>query len=113
MIIYQQMQFIQNAELGYNKKNIVRVTAEGSIQKDQESFLSAMRQIPGVINAAYTFHNIVGRKYSDGLDWPGKDPEKGQYFEVFGVSQHFTETMGMQIKDGRTFSKDFGTDSLV
>lgn len=111
-VIYQQVQYIQNAALGYNKENIVRVTAEGKIQKDQEAFLSELQKIPGVINAAYTFHSIVGRKYSDGLDWPGKDPEKVQYFEVFGVSQNFIETMDMQIKAGRDFSKIFGMDSL-
>lgn len=112
MVIYQQVQYIKNIGLGYNKENVVRVTAEGKIQKDQEIFLAEMQRIPGVVNAAYTFANIVGRKYSDRLDWPGKDPERVQYFEVFGVSRNFTETMDMKIKEGRSFSKDFGMDSL-
>jgi putative ABC transport system permease protein len=111
-VIYNQIQFIRNADIGYNKENIVRFTAEGNIQTGQETFLSEMRQIPGVANAAYTFHNIVGRKYSDGLDWPGKDQKGDVYFEVFGVSPNFIETMGMQIKTGRSFSTDFGLDSL-
>jgi putative ABC transport system permease protein len=111
-VIYQQIQFIRNADIGYNKENIVRFTAEGNIQTSQETFLSEMQQIPGVANAAYTFHNIVGRKYSDGLDWPGKDQKDDVYFEVFGVSPNFIETMGMQIKTGRSFSTDFGLDSL-
>ena len=34
------------------------------------------------------------------------------YFEIFGVSHNFIETMGMQVKEGRSFSKDFGMDSL-
>jgi putative ABC transport system permease protein len=111
-VIYQQIQFIRNADPGYNRENIVRFTAEGKIQNGQETFLSDMRQIPGVVNAGYTFHNIVGRKYSDGLDWPGKAPNDDVYFEVFGVSPNFIETMGMQVKTGRSFSTDFGMDSL-
>ena len=111
IVIYQQVQYIRNVKLGYNKENIVRVTAEGKIQKDQDAFLSELQRIPGVVNAAYTYHNIVGRKYSDGLDWPGKDPERVQYFEVFGVSQNFIETMDMQVKAGRSFSEDFAMDS--
>ena len=111
-VIYLQIQFIQNADLGYNKENIVRFTAEGNIQTRQETFLSDMRQIPGVINAGYTFHNIIGRKYSDGLDWSGKDPNNKVYFEVFGVSANFIETMGMQVKTGRSFSSNFSMDSL-
>ncbi|MCC6287442.1 MAG: ABC transporter permease [Chitinophagaceae bacterium] len=111
-VIYQQVQFIRSIQLGYDKENIVRITAEGRIQQNQESFLAEIQQVPGVVNAAYTFHNIVGRKYSDGLDWPGKDPNREQYFEVFGVSHNFIKTMDMQMKAGRDFSKDFGMDSL-
>lgn len=111
-VIYRQMQFIRSSNLGYNKENIVRLTAEGNIQKNQEAFLSEMRQINGVMNAGYTFHNIIGRKYSDGLSWPGKDPDRDVYFEVFGVSNNFIETMDMHLKTGRSFSKDFGMDSL-
>lgn len=112
-VIYRQVQFIRNANLGYNKENIVRFTAEGNIQHNQDAFLADIRQITGVVDAGYTFHNIVGRKYSDNsMEWPGKDPNRDVYFEVFGVSRHFIETMGMQIKAGRTFSRDFGMDSL-
>jgi predicted permease len=111
-VIYLQVQFIRNANLGYNKENIVRITAEGNIQHNQEHFLSEIQQIAGVVNAGYTWHNIVGRKYSDRLEWPGKDPNQDVYFEVFGVSHNFIETMDMQIKAGRDFSKDYGMDSL-
>jgi putative ABC transport system permease protein len=111
-VIYQQMQFIRNTSLGYNKENIVRISAEGNLQTSQEAFISDLQQIAGVENAGYTFANIVGRKYSDGLDWPGKDPDREVYFEIFGVSHSFIETMDMQMKTGRDFSKDFGMDSL-
>ncbi|MBX3238587.1 MAG: ABC transporter permease [Chitinophagaceae bacterium] len=111
-VIYRQVQFIRDINLGYNKENIVRLTAEGRLQHNQDAFLAEIQQVPGVVNAAYTFHTIVGRKYSDGLDWPGKDPNREQYFEVFGVSHNFIKTMDMQMKVGRDFSKDFGMDSL-
>ncbi|HUQ66794.1 MAG TPA: ABC transporter permease [Flavitalea sp.] len=111
-VIYQQVQFVRNTNLGYNKENIVRFAAEGSIIKNQENFLSDLQKVPGVVNASYTFHNIIGRKYSDVLDWPGKDYNQETYFEVFGVGYNFVETMGMHIKDGRTLSRDFGNDSL-
>lgn len=111
-VIYQQVQFMRSSALGYNKENIVRFTAEVNIQKSQDAFLAELQQLQGVKNAAYTFHNIVGRKYSDGLDWPGKDPDRSQYFEVFGVSHQFIQTMDMRMMAGRDFSKDFGMDSL-
>ena len=47
-------------------------------------------------------------------DWTGREKTRTrkQYFEVFGVSHNFIETMDMQIKAGRSFSNDFGMDSL-
>ncbi|MBC7980989.1 MAG: FtsX-like permease family protein, partial [Armatimonadetes bacterium] len=112
MVIYQQVHFIQNSDLGYNKENIVRFTAEGLIQHSQDAFLSEMQQVSGVTNAGYTFHNIIGRKYSARLEWAGKDPDRAQYFEVFGVDHNFMETMDMKMKAGRGFSTEFGMDSL-
>ncbi len=112
-VIYQQVQFIRNTNLGYNKEHVVRFTAEGKIQTSQETFLAEMRQLPGVEKAAYTYHAIVGRKYSTtGLEWPGKTPNNSVAFEGFGISHDFVETMGMQIKSGRSFSTQFGMDSL-
>ncbi|WP_046368338.1 ABC transporter permease [Flavihumibacter petaseus] len=111
-VVYQQIMHIRNINLGYNKENIVRFSAEGSILKNEAAFLAAIQETPGVVNAATTFHSIVGRKYSDGLNWPGKDPEQDVYFEVFNVSQNFIKTMEMQVQTGRGFSPDFGMDSL-
>lgn len=112
-VIYQQVQFIRNTNIGYNKEHVVRFTAEGKIQSNQETFLSEMRKLPGVVSAAYTYHNIIGRKYSTaGLEWPGKPAGQSVAFEAFGISHNFIETMGMQIESGRSFSTDFGSDSL-
>ncbi len=111
-VIYQQVQYIRNTDIGYNKENIVRFSAEGKIQTNQQTFISEIQKIPGVANAGYTWHDIIGRKYSDQLDWIGKERGSKQYFEIFGVSHNFIETLGMKIKEGRSFSTDFGSDSI-
>src|SRR5690242_20064876 len=55
---------------------------------------------------------MVGHSYGDySLEWAGKDPNTDVFFEGFGVDYNFIETMGMQIKAGRSFSKDYGNDS--
>lgn len=112
IVIYQQVQFIRNSEVGYNKENIIRFNAEGRILTNQESFLSELRKIPGVTNASNTFANIIGRRWSMNLGWPGKDPNEQVYFEIFSVGHRFIETMDMKVKEGRPFSESFGGDSL-
>jgi putative ABC transport system permease protein len=112
LIIYQQTQFIQNTDSGYNKNNILRLSAEGNIQGKEEAFIAELKNIPGVANASSTFHKMVGHSYGDyGIEWQGKNPGEGVFFEGFGVDYDFIETMGMKMKEGRSFSGSFGVDS--
>ncbi len=100
-IIYQQIQFIQNADAGYNKNNVLRLSAEGNLSTKQDAFIAALKKIPGVTNASATNHRMVGHNFAtDGLDWPGKPTDDNTYFEGFETDYDFVETMGMHIKDG-------------
>jgi putative ABC transport system permease protein len=111
-IIYQQIQFIQNADPGYNKNNILRLAAEGNLFTRQDAFIAELKNIPGVNSSSTTNHRMVGHNYANGgFEWPGKDPNRDVLFEGFGVGYDFVETMGMHMKEGRTFSKNFGADS--
>jgi len=111
IIIYQQVQFIQSTNPGYNKDNILRFDSEGSIQGKEDQFIAEMKKIPGVVNASFTFNNMVGRIFGVwGISWEGKDPNADIYFEGFGAGYDFIETMGMQIKEGRSFSRNFGDE---
>ncbi len=112
IIIYQQIQFIQNTDPGYKKDNVIRIDAEGKIQGTEQEFVNELKNISGVTSASYTFTNVVGHTFGDyGLSWEGKNPNESVYFEVFGGGYDFIKTMGMHILSGRTFSKDFSSDT--
>ncbi|HEV8505164.1 MAG TPA: ABC transporter permease [Chitinophagaceae bacterium] len=111
IIIYQQVQFIQSTNPGYNKENIVRFDSEGNIQGKEDQFIEEMKKIPGVVNASFTFNNMIGRNFGVwGIGWEGKDPNEDIYFEGFGAGYDFIETMDMQMKEGRSFSRNYGDD---
>ncbi len=112
IIIYKQIQFIQSANPGYNKDNIIRFNSEGRILNNEDAFIAELKKIPRVINASYTWHEMIGRNYGDyGLSWEGKDPNEADYVEGFGGSYDFIETMGMQMAAGRSYSRNFGDES--
>ena len=112
IIIYQQIQFIQNINPGYNKDNLVRIAAQGKISGTEQTFVNELKAIPGVTDGSFTSANMVGHTYGDyGLEWEGKNPDENIFFEVFGGGYDFIKTMGMSIIEGRAFSKDFGTDT--
>jgi len=112
IIIYRQIEFIQNTDPGYNKENILRLDAEGKIQGTEQEFANELKNIPGVSEASYTFTNMVGHTFGDyGLSWSGKDPNENVFFEVFGGGYDFVKTMGMHITSGRGFSRNFSADT--
>ncbi|HLI92301.1 MAG TPA: ABC transporter permease, partial [Puia sp.] len=112
LVIYRQVRFIQSADPGYSKENIVKFRVEGRVQQQPTAFVNAVKRIPGVVNAAFTTHNMVGRNYGTyGVNWEGRDPNKGIYFEGFLCSYDFIETMGMHMTAGRSFSRSFGADT--
>jgi predicted permease len=113
MVIYQQIQFIQNTDAGYDKNNILRLSAEGNIRGKENAFIAELKNLAGVVNASTTYHKMIGRGYSHAdMEWEGQDSDNDVFFEAFEVDYDFIETMGMKMKEGRSFSRNFGGDSL-
>ncbi|MBK9488119.1 MAG: ABC transporter permease [Haliscomenobacter sp.] len=111
LVVTEQIQYIQQTNPGYNKDNVIRFNTEGKLLGTEETFMAELKRIPGVLNVSFTFNNMVGRNFgTTGLDWEGKAPNASLYFEGFGTDYNFVETMGMQMLEGRFFSKEFGDD---
>jgi putative ABC transport system permease protein len=125
LVVYKQVQLIQNKNLGYNRDNLVYFARKdevsennddykqgGKKQQENEIMLQAVRGVPGVINAASFRHNIAAGRDGGTTDvhWPGKnDREEIQFTDIAGGYQ-LIETMGMELKQGRSFSTSFGDE---
>jgi putative ABC transport system permease protein len=91
---------------------VIRFDSEGKLMGTEETFTAELRKVPGVVDASFTQHNMVGRNFGTaGLSWPGKNIRQDVYFEGFFGGYDFFETMGMQFAEGRGFSKAFGSDT--
>jgi len=90
------------------------VIAEGKLAQSQTSFTDAVKQLPGVVNACFTTHNMVGRNLGTyAVSWAGRDPKGAIYFEGFNCSYDFFETMGMRFAAGRSFSRRFADTNKI
>jgi putative ABC transport system permease protein len=113
LVIYQQMKLVQNTNLGYNKDNIIRFPNDGKLKESVAPFLAALKKIPGVVNATDVSGDFFGNTAHSGggISWEGKDPNLGIEYYGLEADYDFTETMGMQMAEGRSFSNKFGSDS--
>ena len=111
-VIYRQINFIQNRNLGFDRENVISVNLEGDLGKNLTAFKQEMLQRPGIkwVTTASNNPMAINNSSSD-LQWPGKSEKDA--FSVSGtqVNYDYFETLHIQLKEGRAFSRDFATDS--
>ncbi|MEL7122015.1 MAG: ABC transporter permease [Bacteroidota bacterium] len=112
-IIYDQMQYLRNKDLGFNKDNVMTFRLEGRQARDKYPVLrEKLLQNPQVktVGTSSTtpgegFQKIIaGVEAADGTM---KELGMDNYFIDFD----FFPTMGMEILEGRYFDRQYGTDS--
>jgi len=114
LILNRQLQFTQTKNLGYSKDNILVFERQGRINwNNHEVFMSTLRSIPGVISASCMNGSLLDPKEAlhNGFSWEGQSPEGRQsQYPSPRISHKFIETMGIEIKEGRTFSDQHGVE---
>lgn len=114
LVVYKQIDFVQSKNLGYDRDNIIYFGMEGKARDNRETFLSEIKNIPGIANVSTIAHNMTGHNSGTyGVVWEGKNMEDKTEFENVAVDYGMTETLGVQVIAGRTFSRDFGSDSAA
>jgi len=111
VVVYRQMDFIKNKNLGYDKDNLVYFEREGKLIDNSEAFVHELRKTPGIENAAVSGLMVGGGNSTGGVDWEGKTPEDQIQFWEIRSGYGSVEIMGMDLIVGRTFSEKFGNDS--
>lgn len=112
LVIYKQIEFVQTKNLGYKKDNLIRIPIEGKVEASLETFLNEVKKVPGVVDASSMGHSLLGRNNNtSGLEWDGKNPDDLILFENIRVNYDMIETLGVEFVEGRSFSRDHGTDT--
>ena len=112
IVVYKQIQYIQNKNLGYDNDNLIMFAFEGRTIEDKDVFLSELERIPGVKSVSSVGHGLIGRNSNtSGLDWPGKNPDDLILFENVGTNYNLIETLGIEMAQGRPFSREFSSDT--
>jgi putative ABC transport system permease protein len=114
LVVYKQIQFIQTEKLGYSKDNIIIIGSEGILNEKKETFLAEIQKMPSVMAASSGGHDMTGHNGGTyGIEWPGKNPENRTEFENMPANYGLIETLGISIKEGRSFSKIFADSSSI
>lgn len=113
LVVYQQVNYIQSRNLGMDKDNVVYFQKEGRLQQNSEAFLTEVRAIPGLRNATTAVQSFIGNQLNNtmGVRWPGFQEGNEVDFTDMGTTMGLIETLNLEMKAGRSFSKTYASDS--
>ena len=107
LIVFQQLKYIQDRNLGFNKEHVVIIKTIKPIGKKSDVFKENLLKHPFVISASGS-HSLPGRHFENfGFIPEGKDAIT---MNLCCCDYDFLETLGLEMKTGRFFSKDHKTD---
>jgi len=113
IIVYRQIQFAKDRPVGYTREGIVTIPM---ITDNVHNHFAAVKDElvhDGVIVSMTESGSPTTSVWnsSSGFSWPKKDPNLSIDFGNVSVAWDYGKTVGWTIKEGRDFSKEFGSDS--
>jgi len=110
--ISEQMKFVQNKDLGYQKDHLLYLPLTGNIASNFEIFKDRAMVLSGIEGISQINNRLIQLKNTtSGVEWPGKDSETKPVFVVNAIGYDFSETMKANIVMGRDFSRKFNDSS--
>jgi len=108
IVIYQQVQYVQHKDLGYDRENLVYLPLEGELIKKFDLFKQEAADIRGVVSVSKMKESPTVIAHSNGdIGWTGKDPSSNTVFADASVGYDFVKTLKLQLTEGRDFSTAF------
>jgi len=114
LVIYQQMQFILNKKIGYDKDQVMLIQGTHTLDESVRAFKDRLLQLSQVQHATLSdYLPIAGsRRNGNGFFKAGRTQDDAPVFgQIWRVDFDYVSTLGMQIKAGRNFSIAMPTDS--
>jgi putative ABC transport system permease protein len=112
MTVYRQLGFMKNRDMGYSFKDVVSVPLYGqNLRRNVEAIKNELRQNPNILDVAAAATSLP--TFGTGnmsADWEGRLENQEIYFSEISVDENFFKTYGLQLVQGRAFSRDIPSD---
>ncbi|MEQ9441902.1 MAG: FtsX-like permease family protein [Cyclobacteriaceae bacterium] len=114
VVVYQQLDYMQNQELGFNKEHklVVDFHFDGRVHEHQEAIKQQFGKLPGVQHLTFS-SSVPGRanrKYLTTLENAHQSMQE-LLSDVYFVEDDFLEQYQIDLVAGRFFSQDITSDS--
>lgn len=111
IIVNNQMRYMMGEKLGFRKDHVIVVEGTGQLQENTQAFKTELSRIAGVASVSGT-SAVPGQQNFFGATFQEMGSEEQVTSRGIIVDNAYDDVLGLGLKEGRFFSKDFSTDSL-
>jgi putative ABC transport system permease protein len=110
-VIYEQLLFIHQKDLGFEKEQLMYVGLGGNLRENEEVFREELMRQHEVIRASAASSILVNNNNYSKIEWEGQ--QKGQELTItqMNADPYFIPLMDMKMAHGRNFSLSVAGDS--
>jgi putative ABC transport system permease protein len=115
MVIYEQMKYIHTKDLGYSRDQILIINNTWQLGNRAASFKNSLLQLTGVDKATVSGYLPVNHYRSNDSFFtsPTLEIQEAISMQHWTIDEDYITTMGMQLVEGRDFSKNLAADSTA
>ena len=110
LVVNQQMKYIQNKDLGYEKDQMLVLRQAYLLGAKQEAFKNQIANDPRIAHVTQSAFVPAGPS-DNSMSGVFLQQEFKRRMFVYNVDEEYIPTMGMELVAGRNFSEEFGADS--
>jgi len=102
IVIYRQIRYGQDREIGYDQRNLVYMYIKGNAQSNYPVIRTELLNSGAITSITRTNSPVTDVwNGSDSYEWAGKKAGKGNFFNLYYTDKSFAGTMGLKIIKGR------------
>ncbi|MEP3209090.1 MAG: ABC transporter permease [Maribacter sp.] len=107
-VVYNQLNFIKDKNLGFDKSNMIIIPFKGEMAQKQDALIAALEQNP-LLKKYSIFKNMPTDLDTGTTDifWEGKDENDGLVVPDLRMDDRFIDLFGIEVLAGRGYSEKF------
>lgn len=107
IVLYQQIQHVKNRDMGYDRENLIQIWTNGELLNNFNTIRQELVNT-GAVEAVCKSNSPITAVFSGNeVKWPGMATDQRVAFSTIATEYDYTKTMGIEMIEGRDFSRDF------
>ncbi|NIN91629.1 MAG: FtsX-like permease family protein [Candidatus Aenigmarchaeota archaeon] len=110
IIIYQQLVYVRNTDMGINKEHVINMELRGSLRNQYYIIKRELLRNSDILAVSATNGSFLRRFGTDKIGWEGKPEDKRIFMSIHSVDFDYQKIFDIEMAQGRYFSRGYPTD---